>query len=155
MAPITSSIDIARSPEDVYAYLDDLARHGEWQAAIESVTVETDGPVRVGTRARERRRVPGGPQEFTYEVTEHDPPHRFAFRVVDGPIRPVGKVTVSPLQEGSGSRVSIELEFKGHGFGKLLLPLARRDAAKTVPRDQQRLKERLESSAPEPGAGPG
>lgn len=31
MAPITASIEIARRPDDVFAYLDDLARHGEWQ----------------------------------------------------------------------------------------------------------------------------
>ena len=31
MAPITESVEISRSPEDVFAYLDDLARHGEWQ----------------------------------------------------------------------------------------------------------------------------
>jgi hypothetical protein len=30
MAPIIESIEINRSPEDVLAYLDDLAKHGEW-----------------------------------------------------------------------------------------------------------------------------
>jgi hypothetical protein len=55
MAAITHTIEIARRPEDVFAYLDDLARHGEWQDQIVSVRVETDGPTRVGTRATERR----------------------------------------------------------------------------------------------------
>lgn len=146
MAPITASIEIARTPEDVFAYLDDLGRHGEWQEALEQVTVETEGPTRVGTRSREKRRVPGGAREFSYEITEHDPPRRSSFRGIDGPVRPVGTVTVSPIGEGR-SRVTLELDFEAHGLGKLIAPLARRDARKTIPRDQQRLKERLESSA--------
>jgi uncharacterized membrane protein len=146
MAPITSSIEIARPPEDVFAYIDDLSRHGEWQTAIEQVTVETEGPTRVGSRARDRRRVPGGVREITYEITEHDPPRRASFRGVDGPVRPVGTVSVIPL-DASRSRVMLELDFEGRGIGKLLLPLVRRDAAKHVPADQQRLKERLEAGA--------
>jgi uncharacterized membrane protein len=146
MTPITSSIEIARPPEEVFAYIDDLSRHGEWQTAIEQVTVETDGPTRVGSRARDRRRVPGGVREITYEITEHDPPRRASFRGVDGPVRPVGTVSVIPL-DASRSRVMLELDFEGRGIGKLLLPLVRRDAAKHVPADQQRLKERLEAGA--------
>lgn len=146
MAPITASIEIARSPEDVFAYIDDLARHGEWQSTIEQVTVLTEGPTRVGSRARDRRKVPGGTREMTYEITEHDPPRRASFRGVDGPVRVVGTVTVAPV-DGGRSRLSLELDFEGRGFGKLLLPLVRRDAAKRVPEDQQRLKERLEAGA--------
>ena len=80
MAPIVESVEIARRPEDVFAYIDDLSRHGEWQEAIVSVKVETEGPTRVGTRATDTRRVPGGPRPVTYEVTEHDPPRKASFR---------------------------------------------------------------------------
>jgi uncharacterized protein YndB with AHSA1/START domain len=144
MAPIVASVEIARSPEEVFAYLDELERHGEWQDAIVSTRLETEGPTRKGSRAVDTRKMPGGrQQDFTYEITEHDPPRRTAFRVLNGPIRPVGKVTVEP--SGSGSRVTLESEFKGHGIGKLLLPLVVRDARKRIPADQQRLKERVES----------
>ena len=85
-------------------------------------------------------------REITYEITEHDPPRRASFRGVDGPVRPVGTVNVIPL-DASRSRVMLELDFEGRGIGKLLLPLVRRDAAKHVPADQQRLKERLEAGA--------
>src|SRR6516165_527335 len=44
MAAIEHSVEIARSPEDVFAYIDDLERHGEWQPDIVSSTRETDGP---------------------------------------------------------------------------------------------------------------
>jgi hypothetical protein len=45
------------------------------------------------------------------------------------------------------SSVSIAVDFEGHGTGKLLVPLVvRRQAAKEMPTNIQRLKERLESS---------
>ena len=147
MAPIVDTVEIARSPQEVFAYLSDLARHGEWQEQIVDVHVETEGPIRVGSRAVETRRVPGGPRKFTYEMTEVDPPRKAAFRVLNGPVRPYGTVTLEPLAEGVRSRVTLELDFEGHGIGKLLAPLARRDARKQVPKDQARLKERLESGA--------
>ena len=145
MAPITASIEIARPPEAVFAYIDDLSRHAEWQGQLQEVTVETEGPTRVGSRARERRKVPGGVQEMTYEITEHDPPRRASFRGIDGPVRALGTVTVAPAD--GGSRVTLELDFEGHGLGKLLLPLVRRQARKEVPQDQKLLKERLESQS--------
>ena len=43
--------------------------------------------------------------------------------------------------------MTLELDLQGHGLGKLIAPLARRDARKQVPQDQARLKERLESGA--------
>jgi len=147
MAPITASIEIARRPDDVFAYLDDLARHGEWQEQIVSAEKHGDEPTRVGTRSTERRRLGRREQTMTYEVTAHDPPRAFGFHGVDGPVRVVGRVTIEPLGDGSASKLSLVLDFEGHGFGKLLLPLARSQTRKQVPRDQQRLKERLESGA--------
>ena len=147
MAPIAASIEIARRPDDVFAYLDDLARHGEWQEQLISAQKLGDGPTQVGTKSTEKRRMGKREMTTTFEVTEHDPPRVFAFRGIDGPVRAVGRATVEPLAGGSSSRVSLVLDFEDHGFGKLLVPLARSQSRKQVPKDQQRLKERLESAA--------
>jgi uncharacterized membrane protein len=144
---ITESVEISRSPEDVFAYLDDLSRHGEWQESIVSVRVDTDGPTRVGSRATETRRIGNRDQTVSYEMTEHDPPRTFAFRGIDGPIRPVGKGTIEPVGDGSSSRLTLEFDLTGHGFGKLVLPMARKQAAKEIPKSQQKLKQLLESGA--------
>jgi uncharacterized membrane protein len=148
VAPIVASIEIERSPEDVFAYLDDLSRHGEWQELLESTVVETEGPTRVGSRAVDARRVPGGRTiSVTYEIVEHDPPRRSAFRGVDGPVPVVGSVAVEPAGEGR-SRVTLDLDFRGRGLvGAFMAPIARRQARKQVPKDQQRLKEILEARA--------
>ena len=144
MATIVDSIEINRSPEDVFAYFDDLGKHGEWQQQIVSVQVETDGPTRVGTRATDKRRLPGGTRDISYEITEHDPPHRTSFRGVNGPIRPLGTVTVEPLDGGKRSKLTLEFELKGHGVGVLFAALARANARKEIPKSHQRLKELLE-----------
>ena len=147
MAPITHSIEIARPPEEVFAYIDQLDRHGEWQSTIISTKLETEGPTRVGSRATDKRKVPGGTQDVTYEITEHDPPRKASFRGTNGPVRPVGTVTVEPAGDGR-SRVTLELDLRGHGFvGPLVAMLARSQARKEVPQSHQRLKERLEGGA--------
>jgi uncharacterized membrane protein len=147
MAPISESIEISRRPEEVFAYLDDVERHGEWQEQIVAVEPQGDQPIGVGKRVRETRRVPGGDRSMTYEITEHDPPRQSSFRVLDGPVRGVGTVLVEPVRDGSRSKVTFTIEFEGHGLGgKVLLPLARSQARKQIPKDQARLKELLESS---------
>jgi uncharacterized membrane protein len=142
---IKHSIEINRPAEEVFAYLDQLDRHSEWQGSLVSAKVETDGPTRVGTRVLERRNVPGGARDIPYEITEHQPPRKVAFRGTAGPVRPVGTVTVQPLSESS-SRLSLELDLEGHGIGKLFAIFARRQAAKQVPQDNEKLKQVLESS---------
>jgi hypothetical protein len=59
-------------------------------------------------------------------------------------VRAVGTVTVEPLDDGSRSRMTLEFDLEGHGIGKLLAPLARRQARKSIPNNQLKLKERLE-----------
>jgi uncharacterized protein YndB with AHSA1/START domain len=146
MAPITGSIEIARPPQTVFDYVNDLTRHTEWQSGLLEVTVESEGPTGAGTTAKETRKVPFGKQTYHYVITDYDPPKVAGFRVTTGPVRPEGKMTFTPLDDGARTRVDFEMTFKGHGFGVLLAPLATRDARKHVPGDLESLKERLESS---------
>jgi uncharacterized membrane protein len=144
MAPIVDSIEINRKPADVFAYYADLSKHGEWQPQIVSVQIDTDGPTRVGSRATDKRRLPGGTRDISYEITAHDAPHTSSFRGVNGPIRPRGTVTVEPLDDGARSKLTLDFELEGKGLGVLLAPLARANARKEIPKSHQRLKEILE-----------
>jgi uncharacterized membrane protein len=150
---ITNSVEIARPPQDVFAYLDQFERHGEWQELLEDSRLETEGPPRVGSRVVQTRKTPMGRQKAAFELTEHDPPSRAAWRGVDGIVRPSGSLTVEPTGDGSRSRVTLQLDLQGHGLGKIVAPLARRQAAKEVPKAQAKLKERLESGADQAGSG--
>ena len=151
MAAVENTVEIARTPEEVFAYLDEVERHPEWQQQLVSARRESEGPVGVGTRVRETRRLGGRVQEGTYEVSEHDPPRLVAFRGVDGPVRAVGRVVLEPLDGGSRSRLTLTLDFEGHGAGRLLLPLVRSQARTQVVKDGERLKALLEGEPAPPG----
>ena len=44
MPPEVERVEIAREPNEVFASLDELARHGERQEQLVAVEVETEGP---------------------------------------------------------------------------------------------------------------
>ena len=81
---IRESIEIARPPQDVFAYATDPARLTEWQENLVEAKVQTEGPTRIGSRVTQTRRVGGGTRTFTLEVTAHEPPSRFAFKGIGG-----------------------------------------------------------------------
>ena len=144
MAPITTTTEIARAAEDVFAYVTDPSTMHEWQQGC--VSGHMDAPTtRVGSKCTTIRRIGGREREVTTEIFEYDPPRRWADRGLDGPIRALVAVTVEPLADGSRSRLTIELDFTGHGIGKLLVPLVvRRQAGREMPENIRRLKQRLE-----------
>lgn len=146
MAPIVHSVDISRSPEDVFSYLTDFSRSSEWQENLVSAHVEGGDPLRVGSHVKMTRRIGRSERKMTNEVTDHNPPRSFGFRGIDGPIRAIGKGTVEPVGDGTRSRFTMELDFEGHGIGKLLVPLVvRRQARSDMAKSQERLKAQLES----------
>src|ERR1700728_3106426 len=143
MAPIVSTIEVARPPEEVFPYVIDPSTFPEWQQGVVRGAMN-ESPTRVGSRCTTVRKIGGSEREITTEITQYDPPHRWADHGLDGPIRAVVGVVVE--QTTTGSRVTIELDFEGHGIGKLLVPLfVRRQAAKEMPGNMSRLRQRLES----------
>lgn len=146
MASIVASTEIARSPDDVFAYVTDPTRLPEWQESV--VRAESsDAPVRVGTKARVTRRVGRREMTQTAEIAELIPPTHWAVRGLDGPVRGDVNGSIEPLDNATRSRVTIELELRGDGIGKLLVPLfVKRKAQSEMPRNVQALKERLEST---------
>jgi uncharacterized protein YndB with AHSA1/START domain len=142
MAAIVSTIDIARTPADVYAYVTDPARFAEWQPDV--VAARADD----GARFTTTRRIGRFDRTYTQDVTENDPPRRWSVRGVDGPLRPAMTVTIEPLDGGAASRVTFALDFEGRGFADLLVPMIRRMAAKGSMESYRNLKRRLEAVTP-------
>jgi uncharacterized protein YndB with AHSA1/START domain len=148
VAPIVTSIEVARPPADVFAYVTDPSRLAEWQESLLSSRTEGGGPAAVGSRVVQTRRVGRAERTMTSEITEITPPRSWAVRGVDGPVRAMVRGMVEPVDDGERSRVTIELDFEGRGIGKLLVPLVvRRQTHEQMPANMQRLKERLESGA--------
>jgi uncharacterized protein YndB with AHSA1/START domain len=144
MSAIVSTIEIARSPDEVYAYATDPARFPEWQRDVVRVQTQQDGPLRVGARFTTVRRIGGVARTVVQEVTETSPPFTWAARGVHGPVRPRATISVEPLDGGDRSRVTFALDFDGHGIGVALLPMVRQLTRKGAPASYQNLKRLLE-----------
>ena len=144
MAAITTTTEIARPSEEVFAYVTDPSTFPEWQEGV--VSGHMDGPMtHVGSKCTTVRRIGGRERQVSTVITEYDPPRRWADRGIEGPIRAIIAVTVEPLADGSRSRLTITADFTGHGIGRLLVPLmVRRQAARQIPEGMSRLKQRLE-----------
>lgn len=151
MAPIVASTEIARSPEDVFRYVTDPSHVPEWQESAVRTERKEETPIAEGSRVVVTRNVGriGGERAMTMEVVELKPPRSWALRGIDGPVRGNVKGTVDPLDDGARSRVTIEIDFEGHGIGKVLVPLVvRRQAEREMPKNLQNLKAKLETGVP-------
>ncbi len=144
-SPIVSSVDIARPPEQVFAYVTDPTRFGEWQEGVVEGHIEGGDAPHLGALCTMTRRLGGSNRTSTSELTVVDPPRRWAIHGIDGPIRADIDVTVEPLEGGEQSRVTIRLDFTGHGAGRLIAPLVIRQSRKEVPRSFGRLRQLLEA----------
>jgi uncharacterized protein YndB with AHSA1/START domain len=138
MAPLVSTIEIAGTPEEIFAVATDPHRFAEWQHDV--VNVRMLGEARFATT----RRISGAERTMIQQITRNDPPNGWAARGIDGPIRTNATITVEPVSGGTRSRVTFTLEFEGHGIGIPVLPLVRRQAQKGAPNSYRNLKNLLE-----------
>ncbi|HEX3462222.1 MAG TPA: SRPBCC family protein [Acidimicrobiales bacterium] len=146
MPPITTSIEVDRSAEEVFAYATDPSRFSEWQKGVVSGRMDSDGTPQVGDRCLTTRRIGFADRPDTSELVRFDPPHHWGVRGLDGPIRAIVDVSVEPRSDTRAS-LTIALDFEGHGIGRLLVPLlVRGQARREMPVNVAALKARLESS---------
>jgi uncharacterized protein YndB with AHSA1/START domain len=146
MPPIITSVEVDRPAEDVFAYATDPSRFREWQQDVLDAHMDRPGTPGVGTRCLTTRRIGFASRPVTSEVTHIDPPTTWGVRGIDGPIRAVVDVLVTPLTQAR-TRLTVTLDFDGRGIGKLLIPLiVRRAAAKEMPTNLATLKQHLEGT---------
>lgn len=146
MTTITTSTEVDRTPAQVFAYVTDPTRFVEWQKGVVSGHMDGSGTPQVGEKCLTTRRIGFAERSVTAELTHIDPPRAWGVHGLDSPIRAVVNVTVDPLDSGQRARVTISLDFEGHGIGKLLVPLAvRPQARKEMPANVAMLKQRLEA----------
>ena len=138
------SIELERPAAEVFNYATDPSRFHEWQQGVVSGSMQSRGAPAVGDRCVTTRRIGGAERPATSEVVELNPPRTWAVRGIDGPIRAQVDVCVESLTD-QRSRLTIAVNFEGHGIGKVLVPLVvRRQARAEMPGNIAGLKERIE-----------
>ena len=126
------TIQIARTPEDVFAYLTDVSNLPDWQAGVKSATLR-DG------RIEESRSLLGRDLKTTLEIVECEEPRLFTLRALDSPVPFTVRHDLEPADGGTRLTVTAEGDLPGFAAGLL----ARR-AEKQFRKDFERLKELLE-----------
>jgi uncharacterized protein YndB with AHSA1/START domain len=99
----TSTTTIGRSPEQVFAVLDDLGQAPSWMPAIKRIDVLTPGmPMGVGFKWRETRRILGVfRMKVVLVVTAHDPPRTWGLTYNDGKVQATATFELEPVAGGT------------------------------------------------------
>jgi uncharacterized membrane protein len=135
------SIHLNRPVDQVFAFLIDASNVPRWQSNLIESEQLTDGPMRVGTRVREVRRLGRRPTAYVAEVTDIEPNHRFAVRVISGS---QATLSYALAAEDGGTRLRYQLAIRTSGMMHLLEPLIARSLRKQSALDFERLKGILE-----------
>ena len=137
------STEIKRPVVEVFAYADDPRSWPEWNSIIEEVTVSKT-PLRLGTKIKQRGRLPGRRLETVSEVTEHVPNQKAVWKM-DKPFP--GTITGLYQAAGGSTRVTVIYEGEPGGFFKVGEPILARIVKKQFQAQLDTLKELLEARA--------
>ena len=112
MPDVTRTHQVDASPEAVAAVIADLPRWPHWFALHKGWVEDPPAQAAKGVRFRHEVRILGVPADITWEVTEADPPRRYAMKG-KGSQRTNAAVTFSVSPEGAGSRIELEADIGG------------------------------------------
>lgn len=124
MAVLTMQKHVNAPPETVFRVATDLDNWSDFIRGIERIERLTDGPMRVGTRYRETRKMFGKESTEEFEVTGFDAPREFAVQAYT-----CGALFVSRhrfVPDISGTLVELTLESKPQSIiARLMAPLGK------------------------------
>jgi uncharacterized protein YndB with AHSA1/START domain len=141
---ISATFYVHRPPEVVFDYVTNPANLREWQTSSRSVEQLTEGPPGLGSRFRERTKLPGGREvEQVTEFAEFQRPSRLRVHVVEGPQPIDGTWTFEPAAEIT--RVTFVAEGELRGPLRMLAPLVKRVVARQFAGYHLNLHRRLEA----------
>lgn len=148
MKQVEVRVWIDRAPEDVFAYVADLDRWPEWRTDVVGGELLTEGPMRVGSRARGIAKILGRQVAIEVEVTALEPGRALGYRPVEGPLR-TNNLYRFESQDG-GTLVVLTDDLGLNGVFRVLLPVMPAFVRSVYRRNLAGLKAALESQ-PVPG----
>jgi hypothetical protein len=129
MFELMTSVDVAAPPARVFAVASDLRGAAGRIRGIAKMEVLTDGPVRVGTRFRETRKMFGREATEEMEVVTFDPPRAMAFGCENHGCRYHMEMRCVPKGAGTELQMHFQAEpltFFARVMGTLMKPMAKK-----------------------------
>jgi uncharacterized protein YndB with AHSA1/START domain len=141
-----ASVVIDRPIEEVFAFLANGENDPKFSPRVLEISKTTDGPPGVGTVYASTVKDAGMKTHREFRLTEFEPPTRIRWAEQSKNLvtAPEGGYDLAP--EGGGTRVTIYNVLEGHGFGKLIAPLAGRSARKGADDFAASIKRAVEAS---------
>ena len=150
MSRVHADVIVDAPIELVFARYAQYERHPEWQSGLLRAELTSGSPVVPGTRGIEVRRVFGQEKSLPYVITDHVPPHRSAFRTLEGPLCPTG--TASFTAQDGATLMEFEMALGARGVLRLLSPLLVPLFAKQIRADLVRFKVWVEAEVRHDGS---
>ncbi|MCL4249521.1 MAG: SRPBCC family protein [Anaerolineae bacterium] len=140
MAVIENSVQINRSPEEVFDYLVDLRNELEWNPDAQSMEKLTDGPIGLGTKYLAKWKQS---QQLEVECIRFERPCRWAYEN-GGALSVVFDVTLT--SQGSGTLLYSRFEAHPHGLLKLYFPVLLQSLKRGEAQNMRCIKQTLEQT---------
>lgn len=142
MLEARNTVQIARAPEAVFAFLADGTTNTQWRPGVTDIRLKSGSGkgalYEQGIRGPFGRRVPAD-----YEITAYEPNRRIGFRAIAGPVRPEGSYELE--DSDGGTQLTFSLSCQPSGFGRVMTPMIAKTMRSEVTR-LDRLRTILESS---------
>ena len=138
---------IERPPEDVWAFMADAERAGDWQPYLVELRQEPPGEVGVGTEQFYTFQYLGRRFSNHYVVTEHEPMRHSAYKSLpDSAIQATGVNRFEPIEGGTRLTMAFQPQVGGF-FGRMPKSIVAWSYRRTLTGNLRRIKKVLESGS--------
>lgn len=141
---VTSSIDIARDADDVFAYLADMSNNPQWQGGQQRCEWTSPPPHGLGSTYDQEARFLGKTIVSAFEVVEYEPGRVIRIKTTGGTMPIDVTRTVRPTGDRS-TRVEAIVRGDPPRWMAMLGPVMRRMVQRSVRQDYEQLKTLLEA----------
>lgn len=148
MIETSTSIEIDRRADDVFAFVSEFPNNPRWQRGQRECRWTSPPPLRVGSTYDQHARFLGRDLVNSFRVVELEPGRRVRFASTGGTFPLTITRTVEPLGE-SRARFTERVAGDPRGVYRIAEPVLRRLVKHTIERDFPRLKALLEQSQPD------
>jgi carbon monoxide dehydrogenase subunit G len=140
----TTRVD--RPVEEVFAFLANGENDRRFSPRVMEIAKTSDGPAGVGTTYASKVKDAGLKTDREFKLTEFEPPNRIGWTELSKNLVTVPEGGYYLARDGEGTELTIHNALEGHGFGKLIAPLALRAARKGAGDFALRIKHAIEAS---------
>lgn len=140
---VLTGIEITCPRDEVSDFAADPSNATAWYKNIKAVEWDTPPPVVVGSRVRFRAQFLGRTLDYTYEVRELEPGHRFVMATAQGPFPMETTYTWEDAADGA-TRMTLRNRGEPSGFAAVTARVMTRAMHRANVADLRRLKALLE-----------